>query len=119
MDDQENQWTITSSISDHTTGTGGFSWVDTSGDMTFSTAHRGILDLQGDDADIVINGQSLLQSLQAIEQRVGILRPNARLENHWDQLRELGEQYRRLEQELMEKQQMWDMLKKMPPPPIK
>jgi hypothetical protein len=40
------------------------------------------------------------------------LRPNRELEAEWDQLRDLGEQYRKLENQLMEKQQAWDILKK-------
>ena len=75
----------------------------------------GRLELQGDNADIVINGESLSDRLSAIEQRLNILRPNAILEAQWDQLRELGEQYRRLEAELQEKQRMWDALKQQTP----
>jgi len=41
-----------------------------------------------------------------------MLRPNCELEADWDQLRELGEQYRNLEKQLMEKQRAWDILKK-------
>ena len=79
----------------------------------------GRLELHGDRADLVINGESLSDRLSAIEQRLNILRPNSKLEAQWDQLRELGEQYRRLEAELQEKQRMWDTLKHMPPPEIK
>jgi len=40
------------------------------------------------------------------------LHPSPALENEWDQLRELGEQYRKLEAELVEKQRAWEILKR-------
>jgi hypothetical protein len=66
-----------------------------------------------DGADIHINGESLMKTLQGLEQRLNILRPNTELEAEWDQLRELGDQYRQLETELMEKQKMWNKLKEI------
>jgi hypothetical protein len=50
--------------------------------------------------------------MQQVEQRLNILQPNPEMEAEWDQLRELGEQYRRLEQELEAKAKMWNRLKK-------
>jgi hypothetical protein len=44
------------------------------------------------------------------------LRPNPALESEWDQLRELGKQYRELEQQLTEKAQMWAALQRTQPP---
>ena len=73
------------------------------------------LALNGDDADIRINGVSLTSVLKNIEERLNILRPNAELETEWHQLRELGDQYRRLEAELQEKSRVWGKLKAMPP----
>jgi hypothetical protein len=78
----------------------------------------GILELQGDNADIKINGVSLCDTLTAIQDKLNILRPNKELEHEWDQLRELGERYRELEIQLAEKQKMWNTLKSMPPPEI-
>jgi hypothetical protein len=75
------------------------------------TLKGGQLHLEGDDADININGESLMATLRSLEQRLNILRPNTELEAEWDQLRELGDQYRQLETELMEKQKMWNRLK--------
>lgn len=76
-----------------------------------SVEQTGLLDLKGENADIVINGVSLSESIKAIEQRLNLLTVNPKLEAEWDQLRELGEQYRRLEAELLEKQRMWETLK--------
>jgi len=77
------------------------------------TLKGGQLHLEGHDADININGESLMKTLQSLEQRLNILRPNTELEAEWDQLRELGDQYRQLETELMEKQKMWNKLKEI------
>jgi hypothetical protein len=76
------------------------------------------LDLKGENADIKINGISLVDTLKAIQDRLNILRPNPELETEWGQLRELGEQYRELEIKLQEQSDMWAKLKAMPPPVI-
>lgn len=77
-----------------------------------SVSNQGQLSLDGDEADIKINGESLMSMIRGIEQRLNILKPNEKLEADWDQLRELGEAYRKLEAEIVEKQKMWDTLKK-------
>lgn len=68
----------------------------------------GDIELEG---DLKIGGVSLNKRLDAIEQRLNILRPNAELESKWAKLRELGEEYRRLEAEIIDKQAVWDALK--------
>ena len=73
----------------------------------------GTLELQGEGADVRINGVSLTGVLKNIEERLNILRPDRELEAEWDQLRELGNQYRQLDLELKEKSQMWNNLKAM------
>lgn len=78
----------------------------------------GKISLNGPNADIDVNGQSLMQTLATIEERLNILRPNVELEDKWDQLKELGDQYRKLELELKEKQKMWEALKSMPAPKV-
>lgn len=72
----------------------------------------GCLELKGDQADLVINGVSLTETLKGIQDSLNMLRPNTALEAEWDQLRELGQQYRQLEAELKEKQRAWEILKK-------
>lgn len=71
----------------------------------------GQISLSGDNADIVINGVSLVDKLDAIAERLNILDVNPKLEAEWDQLKELGEQYRQLEQDLKAKSEMWKTLK--------
>ena len=62
--------------------------------------------------DITLKGKSLSQTLDKIEQRLAILHPNPELEASWEQLKELGNQYRALEKDLIEKQKIWNILKK-------
>ena len=72
---------------------------------------QGKISLQGKDADIEINGESLVQMLKNIQERINILTVNAELEKEWDELRELGDQYRALEKRIIEKIQTWDRLR--------
>lgn len=74
--------------------------------------------LDGEGADIEVNGESLMGMLRAIEDRLNILKPNESLESEWEELRALGEQYRALEKHILEKQATWDRLRAMPPPEI-
>lgn len=74
-----------------------------------------VLKVSGDaefEGDIKIKGVSLDERLTAIEERLGILRPNNDLEGKWEKLKKLGEEYRKLEKEILEGENIWDMLKK-------
>ena len=82
----------------------------TSNTLTVPTSGR--MELRGEQADIVINGVSLNDTLRSIQDRLNMLRPNTELEADWDQLRSIGEQYRELEKQLNEKQRAWDLLRK-------
>jgi len=94
--------------------TGANQYVYASSGAWSNTSIGATLDLQGQGADIRINGVSLTGVLKNIEERLNMLRPNKELEADWDQLRELGDQYRRLEAKLKEKSLMWNKLKAMP-----
>ena len=108
-------------------GAGGYNWSNIATTTTNqlsavdinSSQGSGIIDVRGENADIKINGVSLCDTLKAIQDRLNLLQPNPELEAEWDQLRELGEQYRKLEAEFKEKTKMWNTLKSMPPPEIK
>lgn len=90
-------------------------WNGTSaGAMGINSSGR--LQLQGDDADIDINGKSLMNTLVSLEERLNWLVPNPELEQEWDELRDLGNRYRELENKCKEKSKMWSQLKSMPPP---
>ena len=76
----------------------------------------GKMELHGEGADIDINGKSLNAWMEKVEERLNILTPNPELEKEWDELRKLGERYRKLEKKCKEKAEMWNKLKSMPPP---
>ena len=79
----------------------------------------GSIDIQGQNADIKINGKSMKTWMEQVEERLNILTPNPKLEADWDELQELGERYRALEQKCKEKADMWKKLKSMPKPEIR
>lgn len=74
-----------------------------------------VLKVAGDaefEGEVKIRGVKLDERLNAIEERLGILRPNNDLEGKWEKLKALGEEYRRLEQEILEGESIWATLKK-------
>lgn len=115
---------------------GGASMIDTitlgSGSGIYATApnwqfedislttniNSGKIQLEGKDADIEINGRSIMGILDSIESRLGLLKCREDLEQEWSELKELGDRYRALQKQIEEKSEMWDALKKMPPPRI-
>ena len=73
------------------------------------------LSVKGDadfEGDITIKGKSLTEMLDKIEERLAILHPNEKLEDKWDELKELGKRYKELEAEIIEKEKIWSILKK-------
>jgi hypothetical protein len=64
------------------------------------------------DGDIKLNGKSLDETLIRIEQRLAIIHVNTRLEKKWEKLRELGDQYRALEADILEKEKIIEILKR-------
>ena len=96
-----------------TTGTSGLN-----GTSVADLNQSGKLSLQGTNADIDINGKSLMKTLEALEDRLNMMVPNPELEKDWDDLKKLGDRYRKLEAKCKEKAQMWNKLKSMPKPNI-
>ena len=86
--------------------------------LTFSDNWRlpeQALHVRGDanfEGDIKLKGKSLNDTLDKIEQRLAILRPNKELEDKWEKLKELGDAYRALEKDILEKEKIWETLKK-------
>ena len=107
--------TITTPTSRILSGTAG-SVVSASGSWTpaptLTVSQSGTIHLEGNNADIKVNGESLMETLRGIQDRLNMLTPNTELEAEWDELRALGEQYRKLETEFKEKSKMWNTLKK-------
>jgi hypothetical protein len=63
------------------------------------------------DSDITIGGKSMREFMKQVEERLAILEPNKKLEAEWAELKELGERYRAVEQDLLEKARVWQILK--------
>ena len=64
------------------------------------------------DGEVTIKGKNLTDMLEKIEERLSILHPNPELEDRWDELKELGKRYKELEQEIIEKEKVWAILKR-------
>jgi len=96
---------------DYNALTGGYNGI------TYTDLTAGIQIKQGnleiaDGYDIKIGGRSVLATLDTIAQRLAMLETNKELEQEFEELRALGDQYRKLEDELKARMQTWDLLKK-------
>ena len=69
------------------------------------------LSLDGEDADIELNGESLMAMIRGIQDRLNILTPDRELEQEWQELRDLREQYEAKLAECREKSTAWKALK--------
>jgi hypothetical protein len=90
-------------------------WIATGSNPAMVVSQSGTIEIKGEDADIKINGKSMVAWMEAVEERLNILTPNPELEKDWDELQELGERYRALEKQCKEKAKMWAALKKVQP----
>lgn len=73
------------------------------------------LHVKGDaefEGDVKIKGKSITDMFEKIEEKLAILHPNEELEAKWEKLRELRQQYIELEKEIIEKEKMWEILKR-------
>jgi len=102
--------------------TGGYTFATNTTNPWLTVNDHSTLSVSGDadfNGDVRVKGRSLAEFMEQVEQRLNILQPNPELEREWDELRELGERYRELEQQCKEKGEMWKKLKQIPPPEIK
>ena len=79
------------------------------------TVTPGKIHVQGDavfDGNITWQGRDMREWFASVEARLGMLRPNPELEQGWDELAELRQQYVELERKLLEQQRVFDILKK-------
>ena len=91
------------------------SWSDTIQLGNDSLTGAGVLNVKGDaefEGDVFIKGKSLSVTLSKIEERLAILHPNEKLEQKWDELKELGRLYRELEKDILEKEKIVEILKR-------
>jgi hypothetical protein len=99
---------MSTSIPINRQGTGGnFTW---SGVNTNSQIH-----VQGDavfEGNITWQDRDMREWFESVESRLAILHPNPELEAEWSELAELRIKYVELERRLLEKQRVFDILKK-------
>jgi hypothetical protein len=62
--------------------------------------------------DVVVKGRSIVEALNRIEERLGILDCDNELEQDWQELRELGQEYRKIKQRIEDKMKTFQTLKK-------
>jgi hypothetical protein len=91
-------------------------WPNTSptysySDLSITQTPSAKITLTGDDADIEINGESVVSMLREIRDRLNILQVSAEMESEWDELRILREQYETKLAECREKSRAWAALK--------
>ena len=97
------------------TYTGAPGTISSGGNWTTYNNQPQVLKVTGNaefEGEVTIRGVKLDDRLTAIEERLGILRPNNDLEGKWEKLKALGEEYRKLEQEILEGESIWATLKK-------
>jgi hypothetical protein len=80
-------------------------------DLSITQAPAAKITLTGDDADIEINGESVVGMLREIRDRLNILQVSEEMESEWDELRILREQYEAKLAECREKSAAWKALK--------
>jgi hypothetical protein len=91
-------------------------WPNTSptysfGDLNITTPSSGRISLTGADADIEINGESVVSMLRDIRDRLNIMQVSKEMEAEWAELRILREQYEAKLVECREKSRAWAALK--------
>ena len=97
--------TVPTTASSYTITGGPYEWNGSS----ISINNDGMTMKEG--CDIRVGGKSLMEAITKIEERLGILHPNPKLEDRWEELKNLRKQYQELEQDLLEKEKMWKILK--------
>lgn len=84
------------------TGSSGTSWTNATTipspfHASANITANGKMELHGDNADLVINGQSLNQTMQAIQDRLAILVPDPKKLEQFEALKQAYEHYKTLE----------------------
>ena len=83
------------------TGSSGATWTTATSISPFPTSAKitanGKMELTGDDADLLINGQSLKETMQIIQDRLAILVPDPQKLEQFEALKQAYEHYKTLE----------------------
>lgn len=103
------------SVNANGTSASDLTWAGTAWNTAPVTiTQKATIDLKGEDADIVINGESLRDSIREIKEALRIpsrLSRDKGLEKDWSELQEAADHYEKLLKEYKEKQKVWDTLK--------
>lgn len=90
-------------------------WTNTAWSTSPVTiTQKATIDLKGEDADIIINGESLNETLKSIRNALRIperLVRNEQLESDFDELKAAHAHYEELLKKYAEKQKVWNALK--------
>ena len=78
---------------------------------TMQVNQSGKISLQGKDADLDINGVSLKETLESIQEMLGVMKMDPALETEFEELRAAGNHYRKLREKFTEQKAVWDTLK--------
>lgn len=93
--------------------TNGTTWQDHSSVTSIGTSYRA-LQVEGDanfKGDLKIEGVSLKDTLSKIQERLNILEVNPELESRWSKLKQLGEEYRAMEADLLDQEELLKLLR--------
>lgn len=72
----------------------------------------GKISLKGENADLDINGVSLKETLEGIQEMLGLMKMDPALETEFEELRAAGDRYRELRERFREQKAVWDTLKR-------
>ena len=89
--------------------------IYTTSGSTWSNSNPGKIHVKGDavfEGNITWQDRDMREWFETVESRLAILQPNVKLEAEYEELAELGRQYKEMEKRLLEKQQVFDILKK-------
>lgn len=92
-------------------GSGQHTWTTTGTHTGYNWPNQGVMQVHA--ADIEINGKSVMKSLERIEEQLGILDCDAKLEEDWKELRDLGNKYRRVQKRIQDKLKTFNKLKEV------
>lgn len=94
----------------------GYYSIDNTTTITGSNTYmKPKLDVLGDahiSGKLYTGGRDIGKTLDKIEERLAILKPNLELESRWEQLRELRKQYLELEADILQKEEVYRILSK-------
>lgn len=84
------------------------------GTTNTNTMSTGKVIIAGDavfEGNIKWQDRDMREWFESVESRLAILQPNVKLEAEYEELAELGRQYKEMEKRLLEKQRVFDILK--------